>query len=135
MPLEVVVCDELIDFVVQGMSLRKYKSVIKRDMIEKLGMPISNASFERICSKARQRIALSAMRKPKRFYEDGISFYEQIIADDTVPIAMKLRAQENLEMLVGLHSKEGGHMTPEEQANLVQKALMEIDGTDGPRNT
>lgn len=131
-----IICDELVDFVVEGMALRKYKSVIRVELETQLDMKIKHTTFDRICSLARQRISVSATRKPKRFYADAVAFYEMIIADPDQPTALKLRAQENLERVVGITGKDGEQFSAEERAAQVQQALVEISDVDsGVGNT
>lgn len=116
------ICDELVEFVMARMAVRKYKSQIRAELEAALGQEVKVDTYEKICQLARKRIELEACKRPKRFYADSVAFYESVLANEEVPWNVKVRAQENLEVLVGLRERQGAK-SPEDHARDIGQVL------------
>lgn len=148
-PTQHIVCDELVDFVVNCLGMRYTKSGIKQAIAE-LGQqctpPVtlrpSSQTIEKLITAARNKM-INRVRENRGIHKgDALAFLESIIANPNASWRDKLGAQQQLTELSGLahqHEIEERRLglagalakAPDEQAQRILAAMNKMDETIG----
>ena len=125
-----VVTDELVEEVAECLAVRMKKHEIKAHVIELLGMEISARSLERLLSRARM-VILSRQKRPRAEHIAlSVDFWEKILHDPDASLNQKMKAQRELQDLLGIGGSFAGSNsdTPDEAAAALRETMAEIDG-------
>lgn len=124
-----VVTNELTEFVAECIGFRWKKYKIKAALIDMLETDISPRSLERLMQGARKLIQDRSERPIAENKGNAIEFYEAVIADDDVKPETKIKAQERLDLILGIQNTN--EEPPEDQAAKVRQLLKEADESVG----
>lgn len=126
---EEATADTLVDWVIEQLALRRFKSQIKQDLQDLLKEEVSQPFFEALLTRAKERMGINTKRSKKVFLQEAIAFYERVIASPETQIQFKLKAQESLAELVGLH-READRGSAEEHAAQINEFLKRTADAD-----
>ena len=124
-----LVCDLVVDYVVELLGRRYRKSQIKIELARKIngGKALDIYAFNLILKTAKQKIRNLYGIDPLEAKGRAIEFLELIIRDDKASLNYKLKAHEDLVDLLGLNTI--GTEDPTVYAAKVAEALREMDNT------
>ena len=130
-----IVAEPIILRIMELQGLRYFKHEIKIQLEEELSTPghpvkIDYIVFEKLILGARAARAELIKRPFADVKADAISFYEAVIRCDDTHFKDKIRAQERLDLLLGLEREGQSLDTPEDKAARVREALKEALGYD-----
>lgn len=128
---------ERVDFCVELLANRFYKSQIKAAFRAKFGdktpgaKPIAFTSIEVYLVRAREQMRKNLEQSQKEHAEKAVAFYEQIIRSSKTPYHVKVRAQERLDMILGLEEARRWSLTVESKGDKQQSTASKVNAIFG----
>lgn len=123
-----LVCDLVIDAVVEWLGLKYRKSQIKLELAKiNGGNPLDFHIVDRIISLAKEKIRDIYHVDAVEYKGSAIEFYQSIIRNPKIKIKYKLQAQQRLDTLLGLE-----HLAtddPKVYAEKVKEAMQAMDNS------
>lgn len=132
--------DALIELVAEMIGLRYRKGEIKRELAKfnateanPQGEPPSQGVFERLMREARELIRERLEISQSEAAGEAIAFYESVIRDPDIDVREKLRAQDQLERLLGLGARfaqDGDKKSTRDKVEELRRAFQEIEASE-----
>lgn len=121
--------DEIDEWVAEQIAQRRHKFQIKGELEARLEEKVDIKAFEFIYTKAKKLI-MENSKVPRQDHKAlSQRFWEGIIADPKSKMREKMRAQVELQNLLGIGAAfEQGPADPRESAREIREALAEEDG-------
>jgi len=101
--------DDRVDFALDLISKGKRDGEIKKAMIETYGIKWRQANI--YISRARRELIARRNRTREEMQAYAMSFFEEIIADETKPAKIRLFARKRLDELLGLEEPKKQEIT------------------------
>jgi DNA polymerase III gamma/tau subunit len=121
--------DGIVDICASMLAKRWWKSQIfaaLRPVLEKQGLKSDNYTLTCIMTKAKEQIREAAGKSKLDAKAEAVSFYEEIIRDESVDANVKIKAQERLDHILGIESKHD-KVDPDETARKVREAIAVLE--------
>lgn len=125
-----VVTDELVEEVAECLATRMKKHAIKAHIIDILDMAISARSLEKLMARARSILLERSKRPRAEHLALSLDFWEKVLCDDDASLNQKMKAQRELQDLLGIGGSFAGANTdtPDEQAHALRETMEEMAG-------
>lgn len=124
---ETIITDATVDFVVDGLSLRKSKSRIRKELQELIGREIHHVTFGRMYRMAKKKLLEKSRKSQDMAKSEAIGFYEHVISDEETTYSAKLIAQQRLDMLFNNEGKGREPDSPEDKAHKIRSLISQMD--------
>lgn len=134
----VYLTDELIEMVVEMLTLHYRKHVIKKAVAQfaftRLGLPPPSArTVESAIREARAILRVAAGIKTQDSKAEALAFYQAVARDKSVPSSDRLKAQQRIDALLGHDFKySDSRQSPEEVAWSIREFLGQAQASVPP---
>lgn len=122
--------NEFIEYIAARMADGVYKHALKRELEALVGDKITVNAYEKMRQMARALLANRAQQPRHELLQDAIQFWRRRASNDDLPPSLQMKAQENLQELLGLGAKWRETTDPAETANETKRALTEVAALD-----
>lgn len=113
--------DLCITLLATRMHKSQIKSAIRQFVAKQMGIDreVSARTCEEYLSRAREQMAERRKQTTDQHINNGLGLYEQLIRDSKTPHHVKLRAQERIDILLGIEAPKRTEITGAEGAPLL----------------
>jgi len=123
------ITEELVREVANQLVRRVPNNIIRRYICKIMDYPAPRRTQYKVLREARELIQHEYTQGKETQLAIGVRWLENQIYDEDVDVALKLKAQTEINKMLGLHKLGPAEVTPEDKAKQVQDAIKQMAGS------